>query len=245
MIVNPDKFQAIIINRHGHFDPVNEHQLKFNDYEITSKNSVTLLGIEIDDRVSFDNYTHTLARKAAGQLNYLISKRHCLSQEAKQVLIQSFIMANFNYCPLVWLFCSKKLQDKQESIQKRALRFLYNDYESNYEHLLSMSNKPSIEVRKLRFLVVEIFKTIKYLNPSYMKQIFTINTTRDSSSNKLFVKARKNKKYGQNSLKSLGQQIWNALPNEMRNSESLFTFKRLIKTWSGPSCQCSLCDAHN
>ena len=45
MIVNPDKFQAMVINRHGRPDPINKHQLKFNEYEITSKNSVSLLWI--------------------------------------------------------------------------------------------------------------------------------------------------------------------------------------------------------
>ena len=45
MIVNPDKFQAIIINRHGRHDPINQHKLKFNEYDITSTNSVTLQGL--------------------------------------------------------------------------------------------------------------------------------------------------------------------------------------------------------
>ena len=45
MIANPDKFQSIIINRHGKFDHSNQHQLKFNEYEITSSNSFILLGI--------------------------------------------------------------------------------------------------------------------------------------------------------------------------------------------------------
>ena len=71
-----------------------QHQLNFNEYEITSENSVKLLGLEIDDKLSFDNHTHSLVRKAAGQLNYIISKRHCLNQDAKKVLIESFIMAN-------------------------------------------------------------------------------------------------------------------------------------------------------
>ena len=124
MIANPDKFQSIIINRHGKFDPVNQYQLKFKQYEVTSSNIVVLLGIEIDDRLSFENHINTLVRKAAGQLNYLISKKHCLNKDAKQVLIQSFIMSNFNYCPLVWLFCSSMLKNKQECIQKRSLLFL-------------------------------------------------------------------------------------------------------------------------
>ena len=107
MIVNPDKFQAIIIDRNNKGD-LNHHILKFNDYEITSSNSVVLLGIEIDDKLNFENHTHNLVRKSAGQLNYLISKQRFLSQQAKKILIESFIMANFNYCPLVWFFCNKK-----------------------------------------------------------------------------------------------------------------------------------------
>ena len=102
MIVNPDKFQAIIINN-GKLDQDN-YKLKFNEYEITIKNSITLLGIEIDDKLSFHNHIHTITRKAAGQLNYLISKKNLLNEEPKKVLIDSFIIANFNYCPLVWPF---------------------------------------------------------------------------------------------------------------------------------------------
>jgi hypothetical protein len=99
MIVNPDKFQAIIINKNGKLEQ-NNHILKFNEYEIASKSSVTLLGVEIDDNLSFRSHIHTLARNAAGQLNYLISKRKFLNLEAKKVLIESFIMSNFNYCPI-------------------------------------------------------------------------------------------------------------------------------------------------
>ena len=106
-----------------------------------------------------------------------------------------------------------------------------------------MSNKPSIEIRKLRFLSVEIFKTIKDLNPSFMKEIFTLNTTRDVSRNKLLVKSQNTKKYGTDSLRSLGPKIWNNLPIELKNTDNLVTFKTLIKTWAGPSCNCNLCSS--
>jgi TATA-binding protein-associated factor Taf7 len=96
MAVNPDKFQAIIINKHGCLEQ-NKHVLKFNEYKVTSSDSVNLLGIEIDDKLTFQSHIQTITRKAAGQLNYLIQKKHCLNQKAKQVLIESFIMSNFNY----------------------------------------------------------------------------------------------------------------------------------------------------
>ena len=240
MIVNPDKFQAIIINKHGNLDQAS-YKLTFKNYEITSKNKVTLLGIDIDDHLKFSNHIHTLTRKAAGQLNYIISKKRFLNQKEKTILIESFIMANFNYCPLVWLFCNSQSNIKQERIQKRALRFLYNDYESDYDHLLKTANKPSLQIRKLRLLALEIFKTLNDLNPTYMKDIFTLNTRRDHTENKLLVKAQRTKQYGTDTLRSLGPKIWNSLPNNFRNSESLNSFKILIKTWSGASCACKNC----
>ena len=101
-----------------------------------------------------------------------ISEHVLLNEDAKKVLIESFIMANFNYCPLVWLFCNNKSKVKQERIQKRALRFLYNDYESEYEHLIVKANKPTIEVRKLRNLATEIFKTLNFQNSKHKEGRF-------------------------------------------------------------------------
>jgi hypothetical protein len=77
-IVNPDKFQFMILDKNIKQGPLNLHTLKLDGYEIESKNSVDLLGIEIDDKITFDNHIHTLTRNAAGQLNYLIWKKHCL-----------------------------------------------------------------------------------------------------------------------------------------------------------------------
>ena len=51
-------------------------------------------------------------------------------------MVQSFILAHFNYCPLVWYFTSAKQVDKIEKVQERALRFISNDYISDYESIL-------------------------------------------------------------------------------------------------------------
>ncbi len=239
MLVNPDKFQAIIIN--PKISDNSSHTLKIGKYEIQTQSSVELVGIEIDDHLYFINHITTLLRKAAGQLNYLLSKKKCLNTESKRVLIESFIMANFNYCPLVWMFCSAKLKQKQENIQKRALRFLYDDDESTYEELLHKAKKPTIEIRKLRTLATEIFKTINNLNPPYMKEIFTQNTIRNPERKRLLVKPTNTKRYGTDSLRHIGPKIWNCLPQDIKDSSSLFIFKSQINTWSGPSCNCAAC----
>ena len=58
---------------------------------------------------------------------------------------------------------------KLKTYKKRALRFLYNNYQLSFEKLLDKANSSTMNVKKLRFLCVEI-----YLNPSFMKQIFEL-----------------------------------------------------------------------
>ena len=69
-------------------------------------------------------------------------------------------MLNFNYCPLVWMFSNATSLKKIENLQKRALRFLYNNYQLTYEELLDKANSSTMNVKRLRFLCVEIYKTI-------------------------------------------------------------------------------------
>ena len=47
--------------------------------------------------------------------------------------------------------------------------------------------------------------------------------------------------FGSNSLRSLGPQIWNGLPNEIKSAENLNSFKNMIKMWDGQNCKCSAC----
>ena len=90
----------------------------------------------------------------------------------KEVLLKSFVQSNFNYCPLALHFCSSKSLKKIEKIQERALRIIYNDSTSDYNQLLDKSSKASMEVKRLRNLALEIFKTLNHLNPEYTKEFF-------------------------------------------------------------------------
>ena len=136
--------------------------------------SVELLGIQIDDKLNFNLHISKICKSAANQLNALIRLKQFLSFHAKEVLINSYIISNFNYCPLVWMFSSTQSLNKIENLQKRALRFLYDDFEASYEDLLSKGGKSKMNVRRLRTLCVEIYKTLNDLNPSFMNDIFKL-----------------------------------------------------------------------
>ena len=134
VIVNPEKFQAIIIDRKNQKN--NPRKLMIDEKVITSSENVTLLGLEVDSKLNFDEYISKLCNKSAGQLNALCRIGHLIGLEERKIIINSFFFASFNFSPLVWHFSSRKSINKIENIQKRALRFLLNDYSSDYETLL-------------------------------------------------------------------------------------------------------------
>ena len=104
MIVNPDKFQAIVLNKKR--SDLTNTNLQVDIQVIKSVSSVELLGIQIDDKLNFNPHISKICKSAANQLNALIRLKQFLSFHAKEVLISSYIISNFNYCPLVWMFSS-------------------------------------------------------------------------------------------------------------------------------------------
>ena len=86
-------------------------------------------------------------------------------------------MANFSYCPLVWMFSNPVFLKKIKHLQIRAMRFLYKSYNTSYEDLLLKSGILSMNVKRLRTLCVEIFETLNSLNLSFMKEIFSLRQT--------------------------------------------------------------------
>ena len=131
MIVNPDKFQAIVVKRNNKMK--DSFTRNINQEVINSENCVKLLGVEIYDNLSFEKHISTLVKQASSQLNAISRIQKFMGFKEKEILLNRFVYSNFNYCPLVWHFCSAKSVKRIEKIQERALRILYNDYSSDYE----------------------------------------------------------------------------------------------------------------
>ena len=240
MMANAKKFQGMILNKNGRHDEL--HDFKIGGFTIRSKDRVELLGIEIDFKLNFNNYISKICKKAGGQLNTLCRYNKFIDFDEKKTLFESFIQSNFNFCPLVWMFTSPKSGRKIEKVQERALRLLLNDYDSTYDILLKNSKKSSVYTRIHRILAKEVYKTLNDCNPGYMKTIFQ-KTLRENPRrpNNLRVQGYKGVTYGKNSLRTLGTNIWNNLPEDLKSVSNLSTFNNLIKVWSDFNCTCKMC----
>ena len=231
MIVNPDKFQAMLLEKRNEN---NQSCLKINNQTIKTTNCVKLLGINIDSKLNFDSHISDLCK-----LNALNRLRVYIGNKEMEILINSFIYSNFNYCPLVWHFRCCKLTAKTDKIHKRCLRIILNDNTSYYQTLREKSKKTSMEIKRLRNLATEIFKTVNSLSPSFVKNVLTSKENARVRPNNILVKSHNSATYGYKSFMILDPKIWNALL-ERNKSETYKRFKEYIDLWFGPECRCNI-----
>ena len=144
MIVSPGKFQAKLLEKR------NENKqscLNINNQTIKTTYCVNLLGISIDSKLNFDSHISDLCKKASMQLNALNRLKAYIGNKEMEILINSFIYSNFNYCPLVWHFSSCKSTATIEKIHKRCLRMIVADNTSDNQTLLEKSKNTSMETK--------------------------------------------------------------------------------------------------
>ena len=166
-----------------------------------------------------------------------------LDQNTRFLIYKCFARSNFNYCPLVWHFCSKQNTEKLEKLQYRALKVVFHDFKSDYETLLDRANVPTLHVTRLRQIALEVFKSLQKISPVYVQELINVNSNNYSfrNSNTLNIPRVNTVKYGKKSYRFEATQVWNSLPNHLRTTTDYNEFKRLIQTWSGFKCRCSMC----
>ena len=73
------------------------------------------------------------------------------------------------------MFHDRKSYNKINKVHERTLRIMHKESTSNFESLLIKRNSVSIHQRNLQLLLIEIYKTVNCLNPSFMAELFVTN----------------------------------------------------------------------
>ena len=79
--------------------------------------------------------------------------------------MNAFFGSQFNYCPLIWMFHSRNLNNKINRLHEHCLRVIYNDKTSSLEQLLENDNSVSIHHRNIQTLVIEMYQVTNGLSP--------------------------------------------------------------------------------
>ena len=239
LVPNPDKFQLMFLGTQKKINLC----LDINGATSRSTSQVTLLGIIIDWKLNFNKHVNSICDKAKNKAGALMRLRKDLDLSQKIILYNSFIISSFGYCPVVWMYCGIIANKNINSIQKRALRALYNDFTSSYDALLIKGNHERIHVKNIKSLLIEVYKSLHNESPSILCNVFTRKTSNYNlrTNDLLKLPPTSTLTYGLNSFTYRGSITWNQTPDNVKKSENLSSFKTNIKHFSNITCNCKLC----
>ena len=228
---NPEKFQAICIDKKSH---ENIDSFQVGQTNIKCDDNVTLLSINLDYMLKFDDHVSEICKKASQQLAVLKLLGRFLTKQGKLVIYNSFIASNFSYCPLAWHLCSVSSTNKLEQVQERALRFINNDYSSSISYLLKSTNTQPLHVRRLKQMACEVLRIVNKLSPEYINDLVKIkpSTYNFRADKQAEIPSVNTTRYGLRSFRSEAARVWNSLPNELRIAESYPQFWK-VDPWLG------------
>ena len=134
MQANPNKFQGIIFSRN--VIASKDYVLSVSEKDVECSKNVKLLGVDIDNKLTFTTHVQNICKKASRQVNVLSRMKYLLHESSKRRIFNAFVLSNLNYCPLVFHECGISNTKQLEKIQEPALRFTLNDPSATYNALL-------------------------------------------------------------------------------------------------------------
>ena len=123
--------------------------------QIKNSDCERLLGIDIDYKLSFENYINQICSKARVKIKALARISPILNKRKRKLLMNAFFKSQFSYCPLSWMFHSRTLNNKINRLHERCLRKIYDDNTSSFTDLLEIDNSVSVHHRNIQVLPAE------------------------------------------------------------------------------------------
>ena len=139
---------------------------KIDNNYIESEKEQVLLGITIDSNATFENHINNICKNASQKLNTVARVAPYMNRQKRRIL-KYFVTSQFGYCPSIWMFHTRRLNNKINTILERALRMTYQDHISTFQELLNKDDSVSIHHRNLQFLATDMSLSL----PLELKQL--------------------------------------------------------------------------
>ena len=238
------------------YEWTNKWLLKFNDskcklmhigknnpqytYYIGSDTSRTILqttslekdiGVHIDPLLNFNQHICEILKKA-NRVNYQIVKNICYKTKLIMVpLFKALVRPILEYANAVWNTNLRKHVDDIKKVQRKFTKFISEVRFLEYEDRLTALKLPSLEYRRLRGDLIEMYKiTHNIYDPKTTNLLFTYSNNQQGLRQHIYKvnKIHTNKKQYQSFFTNRIVNCWNTLPEKVVYSSSVNIFKNEI-----------------
>ena len=109
---NPDKRHLLVNTNENTKTNIGELLIENSDCE-------KLLGVKIDNKLTFDCHVSDMRKKANRKINALARIAPFINKNKGRILTNSFFRSHFNYCPLIWMCHSRTNNRKINRLHER------------------------------------------------------------------------------------------------------------------------------
>ena len=176
-------------------------------------------------------HVEDICKKASRKVHALARVTPYTTVSKRRILMNTFFRSQFSYCPLEWMCHSRTLNNKINRLHEWCLRIVYNDKLSSFQNLLDKSRSVSVHTRNLQTFAVEMYKVSKGIALKIIADIFNCNSRANydlryqSEFSRPLVKSAFN---ATETISYLGPRIWDLVPLQIKQKESLTAFKKAI-----------------
>ncbi len=231
---NEDKFEYIIFHQtQRHLRPL-DFSLRLSNTTFIPADHVRNLGVVQDACLSMEKQVTAITRSCYHQIHLIGKVRRYLTTSACKALVQSLVISRLDYANVLLYGLPQRLTSRLQRLQNTAARLI--TYTPRRDHispaLMSLHWLPT-EYRPRYKILLHVYRALHDLSPPYIEDMVRryqpLRPLR-SSGQGLLVTPKTRTQYGRRSFRAAAPELWNSLPQDIRDSESLPVFKRKLKT---------------
>ena len=81
-----------------------------------------LVDIVLDSGLSFEDQINSLCKKASQKQNSLARIAQYMCPKNRKTVMKAFLISQFRFCSLIWMFHNRGLNNKINSLHEKALK---------------------------------------------------------------------------------------------------------------------------
>lgn len=205
-------------------------QYTLHGHQLASVNSAKYLGVIIDSKLSFNEHVDSTCKKANSALAFLRRNFRSCQRKIKTDLYFTYVKPLLEYAVTVWAPHTRRANNKLESIQRRAARFVMSDYSrtSSVTDMINTLKWTSIEIRNKELRLITFYKIIHgCVNLPLPNYIHHPSRTTRGNHLKYVQPFTRVDAYKYSFYPSVICQ-WNNLPNQIASARNFDYFKLLL-----------------
>jgi hypothetical protein len=175
MSINVSKTKSMPISTRQKIQscPTKQFSLYLNNEPIEAVTECKLLGIIIDQTLSWAPHVSYTAKKISQRLYQLSRIKHFVDQTSRLTFYYAYIQSLLLYCSSVWSRCCSTTLQTPESIHKSALRLVLLDSTCPSEQLYKQLDVLPLKELFLYNDLLLLYKIYYQESPSYLFNIVT------------------------------------------------------------------------